>query len=835
MSDHLNALKMLGLVTIDFDEGRRWIGIKRPGLDTLPEKVAHKFVPWVDFEQGLIPELNISEQFVLSYLANEACIFARSEMGLSLPLSNVINTGRSLIQNQVLSRDSFNRALNSLQEKGCITMVKGKNNPYLILNFDGRYQALLRVDPSHNANFITNQWAMRRIADRVDNPATRCERAIMAKLVTRDQKDLVDVLFNLPERNGTIYVFNSGYLDTDGSYHIGLEDLPYFENSLAQNDVPRNNEAVPPSSELGQLSPLPESVHYTDVSRAQFYALDSVDQWTLTLEEALDDPALVQGCKKVYSENSNFFTPDAKKAILLDGLKSYDYCQSDAQSEEPTAETDTTDAKKVQAPEEPTAETDTTDAKRVQAPSQKGCTPPQKRRTLKNVNNNVFSTQKRRTSDPHSEHTSKQQAPATQPSTSKHPRSSANTPLHAAATSLRAQLVLDGWDPDFVAACEAGANPWDPVYETYSPWDASPESELDPDSPEAEAADLIADGWDPDFVATLTADKSQPDTPNGLTPEAAELIADGWDPAFVATSLAADESSEANDDADLPSPESVAAPEMASGEKITSPRQPEGATAHKVRAPACAIFDAFDSDPASDEAEAGLEPQHGAKDFSPAGPSKPEESRTSRVRAPAWAIFDAFGGDTASAEAEAGLEPQQNPEAEAATEVAELIADGWDPDFLAASLAAGELDEANDDADLPSPESVAAPEMASGEKITSPSKRSGLVDRWLAAQGAALMNFDAFGSGTASAEAEAGLESQHGAKDFSPAGPSKPEESRTSRVRAPAWAVFDPLDEQPKHSTPSTEAKTAPKKSKPQRRRSTGAKAVGTKPKRTTP
>ena len=75
---------------------------------------------------------------------------------------------------------------------------------------------------------------MRRIADRVDNPATRCERAIMAKLVTRDQKDLVDVLFNLPERNGTIYVFNSGYLDTDGSYHIGLEDLPYFENSLAQ-------------------------------------------------------------------------------------------------------------------------------------------------------------------------------------------------------------------------------------------------------------------------------------------------------------------------------------------------------------------------------------------------------------------------------------------------------------------------------------------------------------------------------------------------------------------------------------------------------------------------
>ena len=222
------------------------------------------------------------------------------------------------------------------------------------------------------------------------------------------------------------------------------------------------------------------------------------------------------------------------------------------------------------------------------------------------------------------------------------------------------------------------------VYETYSPWDASPESELDPDSPEAEAADLIADGWDPDFVATLTADKSQPDTPNGLTPEAAELIADGWDPAFVATSLAADESSEANDDADLPSPESVAAPEMASGEKITSPRQPEGATAHKVRAPACAIFDAFDSDPASDEAEAGLEPQHGAKDFSPAGPSKPEESRT-------------------------------------------------------------------------------------------------------------------------------------------------------SRVRAPAWAVFDPLDEQPKHSTPSTEAKTAPKKSKPQRRRSTGAKAVGTKPKRTTP
>ena len=495
---------MLGLVTIDFDEGRRWIGIKRPGLDTLPEKVAHKFVPWVDFEQGLIPELNISEQFVLSYLANEACIFARSEMGLSLPLSNVINTGRSLIQNQVLSRDSFNRALNSLQEKGCITMVKGKNNPYLILNFDGRYQALLRVDPSHNANFITNQWAMRRIADRVDNPATRCERAIMAKLVTRDQKDLVDVLFNLPERNGTIYVFNSGYLDTDGSYHIGLEDLPYFENSLAQNDVPRNNEAVPPSSELGQLSPLPESVHYTDVSRAQFYALDSVDQWTLTLEEALDDPALVQGCKKVYSENSNFFTPDAKKAILLDGLKSYDYCQSDAQSEEPTAETDTTDAK------------------RVQAPSQKGCTPPQKRRTLKNVNNNVFSTQKRRTSDPHSEHTSKQQAPATQPSTSKHPRSSANTPLHAAATSLRAQLVLDGWDPDFVAACEAGANPWDPVYETYSPWDASPESELDPDSPEAEAADLIADGWDPDFVATLTADKSQPDTPNGLTPEAAE-------------------------------------------------------------------------------------------------------------------------------------------------------------------------------------------------------------------------------------------------------------------------------------------------------------------------
>ena len=243
--------------------------------------------------------------------------------------------------------------------------------------------------------------------------------------------------------------------------------MPYFENSLAQNDVPRNNEAVPPSSELGQLSPLLESVHYTDVSRAQFYALDSVDQWTLTLEEALDDPALVQGCKKVYSENSNFFTPDAKKAILLDGLKSYDYCLSDAQSddaqsEEPTAETDTTAAKKVQAPEEPTAETDTTDAKRVQAPSQKGCTPPQKRRTLKNVNNNVFSTQKRSTSDPHSEHTSKQQAPATKPSTSKHPRSSANTPLHAAATSLIAQLVLEGWDPDVVAACEDGANPWDP-------------------------------------------------------------------------------------------------------------------------------------------------------------------------------------------------------------------------------------------------------------------------------------------------------------------------------------------------------------------------------------
>ena len=57
----------------------------------VPDAVARKFMPWIDFEQGLIPDLNISEQFVLSYLTNEACIYARSDMGLNLPRRRGVN------------------------------------------------------------------------------------------------------------------------------------------------------------------------------------------------------------------------------------------------------------------------------------------------------------------------------------------------------------------------------------------------------------------------------------------------------------------------------------------------------------------------------------------------------------------------------------------------------------------------------------------------------------------------------------------------------------------------------------------------------------------------
>ena len=106
VGEHLQELKSDGLLEITNENGQRWIKIWRPSLDTfmreeygakfgydvpVPDAVARKFMPWIDFEQGLIPDLNISEQFVLSYLTNEACIYARSDMGLNLPRRRGVN------------------------------------------------------------------------------------------------------------------------------------------------------------------------------------------------------------------------------------------------------------------------------------------------------------------------------------------------------------------------------------------------------------------------------------------------------------------------------------------------------------------------------------------------------------------------------------------------------------------------------------------------------------------------------------------------------------------------------------------------------------------------
>lgn len=487
VSDHLHGLQLLDLLTIEQDQGKRWIKLKRPHLAELPKKLANKFVPWVDFEQGHIElsgvtGMNISEQFVLSYLANEACIFARSNMGFCLPMSNVVRTGRLLTQGKVLSRDTMSRALNSLQEKRLISFVTGEHgqhNPYLIfeLSIAARYRDLLHVRESVTATNITDRWAFNQIVDCVDNPVTRVHRAAQAKMIP-GVADYLDVLVGLPEGKGTLIITEEGYIDPYGRTHIGFDQgMPYFEHSLAQHSVLREScEPFPPKSEWEHQDPLPEGTRYTEITRSQFYGLDPADQWAMTIDEALDDPSLTSACKKAYQHQGNFCA-EAKKAILMSGLTAQNY----KLAPEEITPVSSPDAPRAAAEPHTPQQAAEPSAKEVQSPAPEAAKKvhaPAKKVHIKNDFQNVFTTYKNATSSQHRGKASTN--PKSTPTNSNQPLSTQTAAPAAAPTSTNpkvAALLADGWDPAFIG-------------------DLEPE----PD-PMAEA--MIDDGWDPAFVYGL--------------------------------------------------------------------------------------------------------------------------------------------------------------------------------------------------------------------------------------------------------------------------------------------------------------------------------------------
>ena len=305
ISRHIQELQNHNLINVEISGGRRR-AISCNGIDYNDPKPS--FTPIIGLaETTLTP----SETITLSMLANYACIYARSNIGFSLPEPTVVGVGKKLADTKALSTTSYNRALEGLMAKGLIYSDKsnGPNTGYhLDAYFCGRYQALLRVNHSERAEYLVTARAMSSVVNYVDNPLTRRLKAHRANVVPADLEPVADVL-STPD--GLLIIKEDGiYMDTNGYTHPCNEQLPYYESSLEQHVVPRCNEPYPV---YAQEPSLEEALQ--GVSRREFYELNKLNQWVITINEATGNQELAHEAEIPYK-----FTAEQLKQVAIYGI-----------------------------------------------------------------------------------------------------------------------------------------------------------------------------------------------------------------------------------------------------------------------------------------------------------------------------------------------------------------------------------------------------------------------------------------------------------------------------------------------------------------------------------
>ena len=307
ISRHISALKDEGFIEVEYrGEQGRWIKIN------VTEKEAERFTPVVNLEDC---HLSPAEIILLSLTSNYACFYARGIDCFALPERNVISISRRLINEQAFSKNSFNLALRNLIKQNLIKIEEREgaaNRGYFFDKFyTERYSHLFRVWYSSKAHELILKIADHTIMSFVDTPIVRVMRAHKIGVIG-SQLNPLDVL---PASKGFVIVLNDKeFMDEDGQVKPITENLPYYESSLQQHYVPRNNELYP-------LEPtIAEPQICLNISRRDFYTLSPRDQWAITLLDATRSQTLADQTISAFS-----YSTEQLKSLLIFGISSRPY------------------------------------------------------------------------------------------------------------------------------------------------------------------------------------------------------------------------------------------------------------------------------------------------------------------------------------------------------------------------------------------------------------------------------------------------------------------------------------------------------------------------------
>lgn len=145
ISHHIQELQNHKLINVEISGGRRR-AISCNSIDYTDPKPS--FTPIVGLAET---ELTPSDTLILSMLANYACIYARSNIGFSLPEPTVVGVGKQLANTKALSTTSYHRALEGLMESEALDYI-ARNGSLDFLDRDGN-----RLDRIAQRNLI-KEW-----------------------------------------------------------------------------------------------------------------------------------------------------------------------------------------------------------------------------------------------------------------------------------------------------------------------------------------------------------------------------------------------------------------------------------------------------------------------------------------------------------------------------------------------------------------------------------------------------------------------------------------------------------------------------------------------------
>ncbi|MCK0535760.1 hypothetical protein [Anaerobiospirillum sp. NML120511] len=293
MGRHIHALKEQELINIELRDGKRWISVNA--------NTSSSFIPFIFLDNNT---MTYSEALFLSGLLNTSCTFARAGVDFVLPNNSVRAHCENLISQKVFSQGKIHRIIDSLEHKGLILPAGAAGGGVAISpDITQPYARLLKVRESQKASDILNTRAVAEVVKYVDTPLTRIMRAQKLDAIPGYIHNPVDVIDTIE---------GITFIDKDDLN----QDIPFYEESLAQSNTLLNNEHFTPACGGAEYN---ASRKLSEVKRNEFYSMSQEQQWQVTLTDAFNSTELACESSTAFKLSSNQL-----RTILIDGIAGQD-------------------------------------------------------------------------------------------------------------------------------------------------------------------------------------------------------------------------------------------------------------------------------------------------------------------------------------------------------------------------------------------------------------------------------------------------------------------------------------------------------------------------------